>query len=247
MTDDRKPDQPTSTSGGAGSAGPKITRRRFAKAGALAPVVMTLGGRPVWGQTCSPSALDSGSHASHGASCEGLQRVSSTASEWFTAASRGTWPTSTDFPGFHAAPSDLFSSHFGVRSAPKRAKNVAALLEQDLRKLLRGETGVKNRKLARLAQHAVAARLNALFADALAIRIGATQDLFPLRPEAVVAEFWNAVQDDSPGFGRGLKVKSQGPQDKDDDEADSENDEGTAISALADQLEELNESGTSFL
>jgi hypothetical protein len=247
MSDDKKPDQPTSASGSGRTTGPKITRRRFAKAGALAPVIMTLGGRPVWGQTCSPSALDSFSHASH-AACEAPRLVSSSASEWFTAASRGSWPTATDFPGFHAAPSDLCSSHFGVRFAPKRArKDVESLLGQNLSKLLLGATGV-NGKLSRLAQQAAAARLNALFAEALAIRIGATQDLFPLRPDAVVAEFWNALQEDCTGLGRGLKAKVKNSKDKDqDDDSDSGYDEGAAMSALAAQLEELNESGTSFL
>jgi len=246
MTDDNKPDQPTSVSGSGRTSGPNITRRRFAKAGALAPVIMTLGGRPVWGQTCSPSALDSYSHASH-AACEAPQIVSSSANEWFTAASRGSWPTASDFPGFHAAPSDLCSSHFGVGFAPKRAsKDIESLLGQNLSKLLRGAAGV-NGKLSRLAQQAAAARLNALFAEALAIRIGTSQDLFPLRPDAVVAEFWNAIQEDCTRVAPGLKAKAKNSKDKDDDDSESGYDEGAAMTALAAQLEELNESGTSFL
>jgi hypothetical protein len=44
------------------------TRRRLAKAGfASAPIIMTLTGRPVWGQTCTPSIMDSATHASHAA------------------------------------------------------------------------------------------------------------------------------------------------------------------------------------
>jgi hypothetical protein len=58
MSDEKNPTQPTERS--SRIATPRITRRRFTKAGAVAPVVMTLASRPVWGQTCSFSGQLSG-------------------------------------------------------------------------------------------------------------------------------------------------------------------------------------------
>lgn len=64
MTDEKKPSNPQPVADDR-TAAHKMTRRRFTKAGAVAPVIMTLGARPVWGQACSPSAVGSLSHTSH--------------------------------------------------------------------------------------------------------------------------------------------------------------------------------------
>jgi hypothetical protein len=54
MTDEKKPADPTPVTDDKAASAHKITRRRFTKAGAIAPVVMTLGSRPVWG-ACATS------------------------------------------------------------------------------------------------------------------------------------------------------------------------------------------------
>jgi hypothetical protein len=60
MIDGKKPAEPKTVAGGTATSVPKITRRRFTKAGAVAPVIMTLASRPVWGQACSFSGQLSG-------------------------------------------------------------------------------------------------------------------------------------------------------------------------------------------
>jgi hypothetical protein len=52
MTDEKKPADPRPVTEDKNPSVHRITRRRFTKAGAIAPVVMTLGSRPVWGQGC---------------------------------------------------------------------------------------------------------------------------------------------------------------------------------------------------
>lgn len=75
MTDEKRSAEPRGGVSNGLTAGPKITRRRFAKAGAIAPVIMTLGSRPVWGQgeTCSFSGQLSGNqYATAAPAGEGL-------------------------------------------------------------------------------------------------------------------------------------------------------------------------------
>jgi hypothetical protein len=64
MTDEKKPADPKPVTEDKAASDHKITRRRFTKAGAIAPVVMTLGSRPVWGETCSFSGQLSGNEYS---------------------------------------------------------------------------------------------------------------------------------------------------------------------------------------
>lgn len=239
MTDEKKPAEQMAVTDDKAAFAHRITRRRFTKAGAVAPIVMTLGSRSVWGQTCSPSALDSFSHNSHAPCQEPPNRVSAPASDWLNAALRQGWPSSKDFPGFDALPSDLGSTHFPERNVPKAAKeDVRTLLGQNLRTWLRGVTQV-NSTLSALAQQAAAARLNALFAKALATKIGTTQDLFPMRQEEVVDAFWNAIQGDY--------SKSHGSAGRSSKATSDASGGGANMSVLAAQLKDLNESGTSFL
>jgi hypothetical protein len=60
MTDGKKPAEPKTVGGGTATPVMNITRRRFTKAGAVAPMLMTLASRPVWGQACSFSGQLSG-------------------------------------------------------------------------------------------------------------------------------------------------------------------------------------------
>jgi hypothetical protein len=60
MTDQKEPVEHKVALGEPRTSAPRITRRRFTKAGLAAPLVMTLGSRPVWGQTCSFSGQLSG-------------------------------------------------------------------------------------------------------------------------------------------------------------------------------------------
>jgi hypothetical protein len=73
MTDEKRPAGAESATGGKQSSGPRITRRRFTKAGAAAPFIMTLAGRPVWGADClTVSAGASGEASSARAAGGGL-------------------------------------------------------------------------------------------------------------------------------------------------------------------------------
>jgi hypothetical protein len=73
MTDEKKSAVPEATEGVTGSANAKLTRRRFTKAGATVPFVMTLAGRPVWGAEClTASAGASGDASSARAAGGGL-------------------------------------------------------------------------------------------------------------------------------------------------------------------------------
>jgi hypothetical protein len=60
MTGEKKAIAPNPSSDDRATAAPKITRRRFAKAGVAAPLIMTLGSRPVWGQCLTLSGIQSG-------------------------------------------------------------------------------------------------------------------------------------------------------------------------------------------
>ena len=56
----------------AGQDGQGISRRNLAKAGAAAPIVMSLFSRPAWGVACSPSSLASGNASGrHQDDCDG--------------------------------------------------------------------------------------------------------------------------------------------------------------------------------
>jgi hypothetical protein len=57
MTDEKKPTDPKPVTEDKAASAHKITRRRFTKAGAVAPVIMTLGARPVWGQTACVASV----------------------------------------------------------------------------------------------------------------------------------------------------------------------------------------------
>jgi hypothetical protein len=89
MTDEKKPSDPKPVTEDKAASDHKITRRRFTKAGAVAPVIMTLGSRPVWGQTCSFSGALSGNDY---ATAKPIAGIAHPPAWWLTDAGQTAWP-----------------------------------------------------------------------------------------------------------------------------------------------------------
>jgi hypothetical protein len=249
MTDEKKPIDPKPVTEDKAASAHKITRRRFTKAGAVAPIVMTLAGRPVWGEVvANGSAAASFSATSEMALSQTVTQVSSPPERWLSAALTGAWPTSTEFPGFTVASGDAFDRLFPVPSLHKCARRDVDLLRgQRLVSVLGGTIGL-NEKLSQLAKQAVAAKLNALLAESLANKLRLTRDLFPMKPQAVVDGFWNAVQLDCTSISAlSLTTTSAGAKPSAKSTNCTGYDQGAAMASLGGQLDDLNASGTSLL
>jgi hypothetical protein len=248
MTDEKKPADPKPITEDKAASAHKITRRRFTQAGAVAPVVMTLTGRPVWGS--SSGSAGASIVGSPTAIAPTVTQVSSSAQQWLSAALANSWPSSTDYPGFTAVSGDTFQRHFPVPSLHKCAKkDIDLLARQSLVGALGGVIGV-NEKLSLLAKQAAASKLNALLAESLANKLALTRELFPMKPQAVVDGFWDAVQlDCTSGSTLTLALTSGGgkPSGKSNENSCSSYDQGVTMSSLAGQLDNLNSSGTSML
>lgn len=65
MTDETNPADLKSRSSGKGEPKANLNRRRFTKAGAVAPFVMTLGSRPVWGACTASLSGEQSGNTSH--------------------------------------------------------------------------------------------------------------------------------------------------------------------------------------
>jgi hypothetical protein len=261
MTDEKKAADPKPSAEDRATSAHKITRRRFTKAGALAPVIMTLGGRPVWGQAvCTGSAAASFAHASH-APCEQATTIlTRTADEWAKDALSGTWPSASQYPTFTVTPSSRFSSLLGpAEEHACSASDLRKLMDRQLMVVLTDRSGVKNNELRRLAKHATAAQLNALFAQGVAKTLDINRPLFPMTPEDIYREFWRAILQDcgsSVGVDSGITVLStssvstysmtgQGQNSKLKSNCNTYN-QGIAMSVLSSDFETLNQSGAAL-
>jgi hypothetical protein len=112
MTDANKPADPKPTADDTTGVAHKITRRRFTKAGAIAPVVMTLGSRPVWGQTCSFSGALSGNDYT---TAKPLAGIGHTPMYWLSDEGQQNWPIDGE-PNSHQVLDHVDSTYTCVRS-----------------------------------------------------------------------------------------------------------------------------------
>lgn len=201
MTDEKKPADPRPVTEDKNPSVHRITRRRFTKAGAVAPVIMTLASRPVWGTACTQSALGSMTHTSHHPEEDPANCVLGCDTTYWTT-NPGAWSALTG----HQA-SDEFLSTFGItefsdnicpainKKAFKDGLKDASLLTVLSNGL--SPNSARQRAVANAARAAVLGLLNSRAVEGL--KRGAAPDIssgwnpYP-SPQNVIADFLGAYR-----------------------------------------------------
>jgi hypothetical protein len=194
MTHEKKPSDPNPSADDKATAAPKITRRRFTKAGAVAPIVMTLSGRPAWGQTtCTPSGVGSLTYQSADPNYDpALCQVNCPPSTW--SKNEALWKTDKYQPADEFGVVFIFSTNCPDPSQNPAKKNLSHLAGLSLRDILAGITNFPNNdplpaKLVTVAQLAIAAVLNAAYNvylnEDLALLNAGVESFYPLKDSVI--------------------------------------------------------------